>query len=192
MFVIIIISLRVIFYLEEPVEYRVFIKFYSRLTTVFCNKDYLPHLVTAGVVSPDSIHHLCSLSNRDRAMRLLEFISDSLEGGEKGCFYRMLDIMQEHGNFHEQNVAVEINKALVSGVDSFAKTYSLGSIPGIKSDSIGSVTSFRSDKSTGSDSGIGSVASFRSDRSTGSDSMASVNTSTGEGRHIHNYLPYEI
>ena len=147
-------------------EYRVFIKFYSRLTTVFRNKDYLPHLVTAGVVSPDSIHHLSSLSNRDRAMRLLEFISDSLEGGGKGCFYRMLEIMQEHGNLHAQNVAEEINKTIVSGVDSVAKTYTLGFIPRTKSDS------------------IGSVASFRSDRSTRSDSMGSVNTSASEGRYI--------
>ena len=169
-----------------------FIKFYSRLTTVFRNKDYLPHLVTAKIVVPDSVHYLSSLSNRDRAMRLLEYISDSLEGGEKEYFYRMLEIMQDQGNIHAQNVAEEINKALVSGVDSFAKTYSLLSIPGIKSDGTGSVTSFRSDRSTGSDSGIGSVASFRSDSRTGSDSMASVNTSTGEGRHIRSYLPYEI
>ena len=95
-----------------------FIKFYSRLTTVFRNKDYLPHLVTARVVSPDNIHHLSSLSNRDRALRLLEYILYSIEGGEIGCFYRMLEVMQEHGNLHAQNVAEEINKAIVSGVDS--------------------------------------------------------------------------
>ena len=142
--------------------------FYSRLTTVFRNKDYLPHLVTAGVVSPDSIHHLSSLSDRDRAMHLLKYISDSLEGDEKGCFYRMLEIMQEQGNLHAQNLAEEINKTIISGVDSVAKTYTLGYIPRNKSDS------------------MGSVVSFRSDRSTRSDSMGSVNTSTSEGRHIAN------
>ena len=155
-------------YLEELVEHKVFIKFYSKLTTVFRNKDYLPHLVTAKIVSPDSVHHLSNLSNRDRAMRLLEYISDALDGGEKGCFYGMLQIMQEHGNLHAQNVAVEINKALVSGVDSIARTYSLGSIARTKSDS------------------IGSVASFRSDRSARSDSMGSVNTSFSEGITIAN------
>ena len=154
------------FYLEEPVEYRVFIMFYSKLTTVFRNKDYLPYLVSAGIVSPDSIHHMSSMSTRDRVMRLLEFVSDSLEGGEKSCFYRMLDIMQEHGNLHAQNLAEEINKTIASGVDSVAKTYSLGSILRTKSDD------------------IGSVASFRSDRSTRSDSMGSVNASASEGRYI--------
>ena len=143
-----------------------FIKFYNRLTTVFRNKDYLPHLVTAEIVAPDSVHYLSSLSNRDRAMRLLEYISDSLEGGGKECFYRMLEIMQEHGNLHAQNVAEEINKTIASGVNSVTKTYTLGSILRTKSDS------------------IGSVASFRSDRSTRSDSMGSVYTSTSEGRYI--------
>ena len=150
------------FYLEKSLEYRVFIKFYSRLTTILRDKDYLPHLVTAGIVAPDSVHHLSSLSNRDRAMRLLEYISDSLDGGEKGCFYGMLDIMQEHGNLHAQSVAKEINK-VISGVGSVAKTYSLESIARTKSDSIGSVTS------------------FRSDRSARSDSMGSVNTSISQG-----------
>ena len=153
-----------IFYLEESLEYRVFIKFYSRLTTIFRNKDYLPHLVTAGIVVPDSVHHLSSLSNRDRAMRLLEYISDSLEGGEKGCFYGMLEIMQEHGNLHAQNVAEDIKKAIGSGLGSVAKTYSFGSIARTKSDSVGSVTS------------------FRSDRSARSDSMGSVNTPISEGK----------
>ena len=162
------ISLHVIFYLEELVEYRVFIKFYSRLTTVFRNKDYLPHLVTAGIVAPDSVHYLSSLSNRDRAMHLLEYISDSLEGGEKECFCRMLEIMHNQGNLHAQNVAEEINKAIVSGADSIARTFTartftLGSIARAKSDS------------------IGSVASNRSDISARSDNMGSFNTSISEG-----------
>ena len=96
-------------------------------------------------------------------MRLLELISDSLDGGEKGCFYGMLEIMQEHGNLHAQNVAVEIKKALVSGVNSIAKIYSSGSFSRTKSDS------------------IGSVGSFRSDTSARSNSMGSVNTSISEG-----------
>ena len=146
-------------------EYGVFIKFYSKLTTIFHDKDYLPHLVTAGIILPDSTHHLSSLSGRDRVICLLEYITDSLKGGGKECFCRMLDIMQEHGNLHAQNVAEEIKKAIVSGVDSAARTTCiLGSIARTKSDS------------------IGSVASFRSDRSTRSDSMGSVNTSISEGK----------
>ena len=143
-----------------------FIKFYSKLATVFRNKVYLPHLVSARIVVPDNVHHLSDLSNRGRAMRLLEYISDSLDVGEKGCFYGMLEIMQEHGNLLAQNVAEEINKAMVSGVASVAKTYSVGSIARTKSDS------------------IGSVASFRSDRSARSDSMGSVNTSISEGTYV--------
>ena len=142
-------------------EYEVFIKFYSKLTTIFHDKDYLPYLVTAGIISSDNVHYLSSLSARDRAMRLLEYISDSLKGGGKRCFYRMLDIMQTHGNLHAQDLAEDIKKAIVSGVD---KTCILGPIARTKSDS------------------IGSVASFGSDRSAGSDSMGSVNTSISKGK----------
>ena len=123
------------FYLEELLEYGVFIKFYSKLTMVLRNKDYLPHLVTARIVAPNNIHRLSDLSNDDRAMHLLEYISDSLVGGEKGCFYRMLEILQEHGNLHAQSVAEEI------------KNCNLGSIARTKSDSIGSVASNRSARS---------------------------------------------
>ena len=145
------------FPIEELMEYKVLIKFFSKLTTVFYDKDYLPHLVTARIITPDSHHQLFSLSSRDRAMRVLEYISYSLAGGEKSCFYKMLGIMTEQGNLHAQNLAEEIKKAIVSGV---AKTYSLGSIAKTKSDSIGSTASFRSD------------------------SMGSVNTSISEGKRI--------
>ena len=140
-----------------------FINFYSKLTVVFRSKDYLPHLVTAGIVSPDSVHHLSNMSNRDRAMRVLEYISDSLDGGEKECFYRMLKILEDHGNLHAQNLAEDINKVLVSGMDSVAKINNMRSIARTKSDSIGSITSLRSGSSR-------------------SDSMGSTATSTGEGK----------
>ena len=139
-----------------------FVKFYSKLTVVFRNKDYLPYLVTARIVPPDNIHYLSSLSNRDRPMRILEYISDSLDGGDTQCFYDMLEIMKDHGNNHAQNLAEEVNKAVIRGVDPLTKIKSLGSVGSTRSDSIGSVTSLRS----------GSVRS---------DSMGSVATSTGEG-----------
>ena len=116
-----------------------FVKFYSKLTIVFRNKDYLPYLVTAGIVPPDNIHYLSSLSNRDRPMRILEYISDSLDGGDKQSFYEMLEIMKDHGNNHAQNLAEEINKAVVSGVDLAVPSF--GSVGSTRSNSIGSVRS---------------------------------------------------
>ena len=124
-------------------EHGMFVKFYSKLTVVFRNKDYLPYLVTAGIVPPDNIHYLSSLSNRDRPMRILEYISDSLDGGDTQCFYDMLEIMKGHGNNHAQDLAEEV-KAVISGVDSLTKIISLGSVTSlrsgsVRSDSIGSV-----------------------------------------------------
>ena len=149
-------------------EHTVFVKFYSKLTVVFRNKDYLPYLVTAGIVPPDNIHYLSSLSNRDRPMRILEYISDSLDGGDKQSFYEMLEIMKGHGNSHAQNLAEEINKTVISGVDAIAKMNCFRSVASTRSDSIGSVT--RSD-------------SLRSE-SVRSDSIGSIATSS-EGTYIY-------
>ena len=147
-------------------EHGVFVKFYSKLTIVFRNKDYLPYLVTAGIVPPDNIHYLSNLSSRDRPMRILEYISDSLDDGDKQLFYEMLEIMKGHGNNHAQSLAEEINKAVVNGVDfRIAKINSFESVGSTRSDSIGSVT--RSD-------------SLRSG-SVRSDSMGSIATSIGKG-----------
>ena len=134
-----------IFYYEsyiekESVEYSVFVKFYSKLTTVLCDKEYLPHLVTAELVSPDNVHHLSNMSNRDRAMRILEYISNSLCGDDTQCFYIMLKIMEDHGTFHGKSLAKDITKAIASGEKRITKISSLGSTASTKSDSIGSLS----------------------------------------------------
>ena len=170
-------ELYLFFYTEEkPTEYGLLIEFYSKLTTVFRDKDYLPHLVSAKIISLDNNHHLSGLSSRDRAMRILECVSDSLDGGNKQCFYNMLEIMKDHGNSHAQSVAEDINKAIVSGTDySYSKSISLGSVGSTRSNSIGSA--IRSD-SLRSDSDSLRSGSVRSD------SLVSTATSTGEGTRI--------
>ena len=97
-------------------------------------------------------------------MRILEYISDSLDDGDKQSFYEMLEIMKDHGNSHAQNLAEEINKAVISGVDAIAKINSFGSVASTRNDSIGST---RSD-------------SLRSE-SVRSGSIGSIATSIGEG-----------
>ena len=108
-------------------------------------------------------------------MRILEYVSDSLDGGYKQCFYDMLEIMKAHGNNHAQSVAEDINQAIVSGVDcSYSRLISLGSVGRTRSGSVGSTT--RSD-------------SLRSG-SIRSDSLASTATSTGAGTYIYGITTY--
>ena len=102
-------------------------------------------------------------------MHILEYISDSLDGGDKQSFYKMLEIMKGHGNSHAQNLAEEINKAVIRGVDAIAKMNSFGSVASTRSDSIGST---RSD-------------SLRSG-SVRSDCIGSIATSIGEGMQSTN------
>ena len=98
-------------------------------------------------------------------MRILEYISDSLDDDDKQLFYEMLEIMKGHGNNHAQNLAEEINRAVVSGIDlGVAKMNNFGSVGSTRSDSIASV---RSD-------------SLRSE-SIRSDSIGSAVTSIDEG-----------
>ena len=97
-------------------EYKAFVDFYSKLTTVFHDKNYIVHFVTAGIISPNDVDGLSKLSNNDRAMSLLKNISAPLECGEKQSFYKMLEIMQTHGNHHAQQLTENI-KAVVRGVD---------------------------------------------------------------------------
>ena len=116
------------FYIEiESVEYNAFTQFYSRLITVFHDKSYLVHFVPAGMISPNDVDEMYSLSNSDRAVRLLKNISAPLECGEneKQSFYKMLDILQAYGNLHAKQLAESI-KAFVRGVDPIVRSENTG------------------------------------------------------------------
>ena len=64
-------------------EYKALIHFYSKLTVVFHDKNYLAHFVSAGIISPNNVDDVSKQSNNDRAMLLLKNISASLKFGEK-------------------------------------------------------------------------------------------------------------
>ena len=101
-------------------EYNATTEFYSRLTTVFHDKNYLFHFVLAGIVSQDYVLHMYSLTDIDRVMCLLENVSAPLESGEKQNFYKMLEIMQTHGNLHAQQLVEDI-KACIRREDPVVK-----------------------------------------------------------------------
>ena len=97
-------------------EYSAFIQFYDKLTVVFHDKNYLSHFVPAGIISPNDVHHMSNLPDNDRAMCLLKKISAPLECSEKQSFYKMLEIMRDHGNLFAKQLA-ENMLLLVRGVN---------------------------------------------------------------------------
>ena len=97
-------------------EYTAFIEFYSQLTTVFHDKNYLAHFVSAGIILPGDHHRMSTLQDGDRATDLLKHISAPLECGEKQGFYKMWEMMQVHGNLHGQQLAEKI-RAFIRGVN---------------------------------------------------------------------------
>lgn len=158
-------------------EYRAFAKYYSELTTVLSDKNYLHHFVTAGIIPPEKVHHLSTLSDNDRAIRVLKNISDPLMHSRNESFYNMLKIMREHGNLHAKGLAKSLKKASVSGVEPVGNT--TRSIANARSDSIGSITRSDSARSSSVRSDSFRSDSFRSD-SVRSGSIVSA-TSIGEG-----------
>ena len=97
-------------------EYKAFIKFYSKLTTVFQSKSCLPPFVSEDIISLDDLHQMYSLSDDDRAMSILQTILIPLEDGEKHPFDTMLQIMQTNGNLDAQQLSKDI-EAFVRGVN---------------------------------------------------------------------------
>ena len=94
-------------------EYEVFIQFYSKLITVFQDRNYLAHFVPCKIISPSDVHHMYNLPDTNRAVYLLKNISAPLECGEKQSFYSMLDVMVTHGNFHAQKLAENMKASVV-------------------------------------------------------------------------------
>ena len=101
---------------KMSVEYEALIQFYSELTTVFHDKNYLAYFVSAKMFLPSDVHHMSALPDKDIAMCILNKISASLESAEKQSFYRMLEIMKEHGSHHAQQLA-ENMKAFVKRIE---------------------------------------------------------------------------
>ena len=102
-------------------EYNAVIKFYSRLTTVFHDKSYLFHFVSAGIIPPDNASQINNLPDNERAICILKSISAPLECGEKQNFKKMLKIMQDHGNLYAQQLAKDVNTC-VMGQDPVVKS----------------------------------------------------------------------
>ena len=88
---------------------------------MFHDKNYLAHFVSAGIISPNDVDDMFKLPSNDRAVSLLKNISAALQCGEKQSFYKMLEIMQAHGNLPAQQLADHI-KVFVRGGSVFTGT----------------------------------------------------------------------
>ena len=98
------------------VECEALIQFYNELLVVFCDKNYLAYFVSAKIFLPRDVCHMSKLSDNGIAVCILVKIFASLESAEKQSFYKMLEIMKEHGNLHAQQLA-ENMKAFIKGIE---------------------------------------------------------------------------
>ena len=94
----------------QAIEYKVFIQYYSKLTSIL-QVDLTPHFVTAEIITlsdEDEITKASTTSHRAAMKMLLKPVSSSLETGYTTSFYKMLEIMQQHGNDATQHLSGEI------------------------------------------------------------------------------------
>ena len=112
------------FYVEgKSVEYEAFTQFHNEFTKVLHDKSYIPHFVSARIISLNDVHHTSNLPDNERALYILKNISDPLESSEKQNFYTMLEVMKDHGNCDAQKLVEDI-KTLIASKD--YKTESTG------------------------------------------------------------------
>ena len=106
-----------LFFVEgKSVEYEAFIQFHNEFTKVLHDKSYIPHLVSARIISLNDVHHTSNLPDNERAVCILKIISDPLESGESQNFYRMLEVIQDHGNYDAQKLVEDV-KTLIASKD---------------------------------------------------------------------------
>jgi len=88
----------------------VFITYYSKLTSIL-QVDLTPHFVTAKIITlsdEDEITKSSTTSHRAAMKMLLKPVSLTLETGYTTSFYKMLEIIQQHGNDAAQHLAGEV------------------------------------------------------------------------------------
>lgn len=97
------------FYVEKKsVEYEAFIQFHNDLNKVLRDKSYIPHFVSAKVISLSDVHHTSNLPDNERALKILKKTSGLLECGENQNFYRILKVLQDHDNPYAQKLVEDI------------------------------------------------------------------------------------
>jgi len=114
----------------QPKEYKAFIQYYSKLTSIL-QVDLTPHFITAKIITlsdEDEITKASTTSHRTAMKMLLKPVSSSLETGYTTSFYKMLEIIQQHGNDAAQHLAGEI---LAEVESSKVKKHELKSLKGI-------------------------------------------------------------
>ena len=87
-----------------------FINYYSKLTSVL-QVDLCPHFVTNNIITisdQDEIIKIAATSRKAAVIMLLNTISLPLGTGYTTSFYKMLEIMQQHGNDAAQHLSGEI------------------------------------------------------------------------------------
>jgi len=99
------------------VEFKVFIEYYSKLVDIMETKSVLKYFVEERVILPLEADTITMTTSSKRATELLLMkISAPLQAGFKDCtdnFYKLLDIMKQHGNIAAIELCGGIEKALV-------------------------------------------------------------------------------
>ena len=101
---------------RKLIEYEAFILFHNKINKVLCDKRFTPHFVSAKIISLNDVRHISNLPDNQRATCLLKSISGPIENGDTQNFYKLLEIMRDHGNPDAQKLVEDI-KAFIGRND---------------------------------------------------------------------------
>ena len=90
-----------------------FVENYSAIKSTLRNTDLLQHFAVESVITMIELDEISSVRNpAEKIGALLSKISGPLEAGLTSSFYKLLDIMQDHGNRTTKELANIIRHSL--------------------------------------------------------------------------------
>lgn len=93
-------------------EYAVFIEYYSKILGSLSVSTVCPHLVSEKIISHKEETEILSSVQTEAPRLLLGKIYCKLNAGLTQSFYKLLDILDDHGNIDCQGVIADIRKKL--------------------------------------------------------------------------------
>ena len=97
---------------NEVPEYRVFTSHYSDLVNTLSSANLSEYFVSESIITIADNHTIYSKTNpREKAVFLLKPIAAALQSGFTPSFYKMLTIMENHGNESVRLLADKISQS---------------------------------------------------------------------------------
>ena len=111
----------------QPKEKEIFRDHYSKLCDTMVDIDnLLPHFVQANIIQPNDLERIkAKPTTKDKAEKLLEYISGPLQTDNVKSFHTMLSIMEEHGTQATRELASTMRSHVTADIKATGQYFSV-------------------------------------------------------------------